>query len=30
VIQELHEKITHLLREENQAKAATTDLRALR
>jgi hypothetical protein len=27
VIQELHEKIIHLLREENQAKAATTDLR---
>jgi hypothetical protein len=27
VIQELHEKIIHLLREKNQAKAATTDLR---
>jgi putative NADPH-quinone reductase len=26
-IQELHEKIVHLLREENQAKAARTDLR---
>jgi hypothetical protein len=27
VIQELHEKIIHLLREKNQAKAATTDRR---